>query len=444
MTVADAPRQLRESLLRDTVAWCTANSRFYRERLPSPETVGGLDDLARMPVLYRDEVIEHQERLICDPSPPAAVQHTTGTTGPFLEVLRSASEQAFIWEFFAAQLAVADQRLPRPLHLNLANAYHGALTPLPSNAYVLSAGVHDQAQAAQARAILERSYDLAGVEPRVSVVMGTERMVKALTAYLIADGYDLDGGAVRTVALFGGHVSTARKRLLAELWGATVRDQYSLTEVFGGATECGIGGPWVFDPHVIPEVVHPRTLEPVGEGIGVLLMTGLYPFVQQMPLIRYFTGDLVEVVSGPDAPGGPEVRYAGRLSRSLVDDGGPTVEPLLLSGPLYEILEALPDVAVSPRFPDLPAGPGLELTGDLHYDVRGERDRDGALATIRIRVGLRYAPWMYADRVAELVAHLTSRLHRAHPELARRCQAGAVELVVEPCLAADVAPYDSK
>jgi phenylacetate-coenzyme A ligase PaaK-like adenylate-forming protein len=428
---ASAQDRLRGALLRDTVAWCVANSPFYRERFPAPEEIRGVEDLTRLPVLFRQDVIDNHARLICDSSLPAAVQHTTGTTGPFLEILRGRSEQSFVWDFFAAQQATRPQPSPRPLHLNLTNAYHGALTPLPSPAYVLSAGVHDEAQAAQARAILERSYELEDVEERVSVVMGTERMVKALTAYLHATGFDMAASPVRTIALFGGHVPAARKHLLGELWQAAVRDQYSLTEVFGGAVEAGVGGPWVFDPHVIPEVVHPRTLEPVTEGLGVLLLTGLYPFVQQMPLVRYFTGDLVQVEGG-------DLRYAGRLTRSVVDDSGDIVVPLLLSGALYEALDALPDIAIEPRFPDLPGGVALELTGDLRYEVEHEPGR------ITIRLGLRYAPWMFRERVVEVVAGLTRRLFDAHPELAARSADGRVDLRIEPLEAAAVPPYDSK
>lgn len=444
-TAGDAPRRLRERLLQETVAWCNANSRFYRERFPPAGEIRGLDDLPRLPVLFREDVIENYEALICDPAPPASVMHTTGTTGACVEVMRSPAEQSFVWDFFASQQAVSAEPELRPLQLNLVNAYHGSLTPMPTPAYVLSASVHDQAQASQARGILERTYRLPGTEPRVSTVMGTERMVKALTAYLLAEGFDLAGSSVGTLGLYGGHVSAARKLLLEEVWEARVIDQYSLTEVFGGARECGIGGPWVFDPHVIAEVVHPRTLEPVERGIGVLLLTGLYPFVQQMPLVRYFTGDLVSLESGSSDAAGPQVRYAGRLSRCVIDSTGNEAAPLLLSGPLYEALEGLPDVAISPRFKDLAAGLAMELTGDLHYAVEHTpRKGDADPERITIRLGLRYAPWMFPGRLAELRESLTERMLAQHPELRRRCAQSSAELTVEFHEAGEIAPYDSK
>jgi len=440
-----AVQSLREELLGETISWCRNQSKYYRQRFADAGEVKCLTDMPKLPVLFREDVVDNHAAILCDPSLPAAVQHTTGTTGAFLQLHRSAGEQKFIWDFFSARLCAAPMPNPRPLYLSLSNAYHGSLIGMPTSAYTLSAGVHDMAQAQQARGLLERRYNLPGVAPQVSLLMGTERMVKALTAYLLADGYDLKNSPVRHLALFGGHVTPARKRLLARLWQADVHDQYSMTEMFGGATEAGIGGPWVFDPHVIPEVVHPDTHEPVTEGVGVLLLTGLYPFVQQMPLVRYFTGDLVEVTAPVDSPAGLQVYYKGRISRSVLDTNGPVL-PLLLSGPLYEALEAIPDIAISPRFPDLQAGSGLELTGDLHYDVAHSEATDDASEpeSITIRLGLRYAPWMYPDRVREVVANLTQQLFESHPETASRCVDGRLKLSIIPCEATEVPPYDSK
>ncbi len=447
MTVAPqeerrATLRLRDELVRQTIAWCVSQSPYYRRRFDAAESFRGLADLPKLPVLHREDVVAHHADLICGRSLPAGVQHTTGTTGASLQLHRSAAEQAFIWEFFSAQLAARPFPAPRPLHLNLVNAYHGSLTPMPSAAYVLNAGVYDRAQASQARVLLERTYDLEGVESRISVVMGTERMVKALTVYLLTDGFDLVASPVRTVALFGGHVTPNRKRLLSRLWQAAIQDNYSLTEVFGGATECGIGGPWIFDPHVVAEVVHPRTFEPVESGVGVLLLTTLYPFVQQMPLVRYCTNDLVEVVETGEQDGAPVVRYVGRVPRSVLDVSRASVEPLLLSGPLYEILEAYPDIAVSPRFPDLCDDASLELTGDHHFGI-DHRHEDG-IDRIALRLGLRYAPELFPERVAAVGAGIRAQLYQAHPELARRIGAGTAELEILMQPADAVAAYDSK
>jgi hypothetical protein len=163
--------------------------------------------------------------------------------------------------------------------------------------------------------------------------------------------------------------------------------------------------------------------------------------------VRYLTGDLVEVVAPPSAPGGLQVRYVGRLTRSVIDASGADVAPLLLSALLYEALEAVPDLAITPRFTDLAVGRGLELTGDLHYDVHADRpggDPHAAPSAIRVRLGLRYAPWMFADHVAALVARLSDQLLSLHPELRSRCGDGRLALHIEACEGGEVGPYDSK
>jgi hypothetical protein len=167
-------------------------------------------------------------------------------------------------------------------------------------------------------------------------------------------------------------------------------------------------------------------------------LTSLYPFTQTMPLIRYVTGDLVTVVAPADAPGGLQVRYAGRTVRSVIDADGPTVQPLLLSGPLYEAVESIPDVAIAPRFAELGDDIGLELTGDHRYAVRADPD------SITVELGLRYAPWLFPDRAAELRAALTYTVFATHPELASRVADGRMRFDVSLRPGAHVAPYDSK
>ena len=163
--------------------------------------------------------------------------------------------------------------------------------------------------------------------------------------------------------------------------------------------------------------------------------------MQQMPLVRYWTNDLVEIVAPASDPSGLQVRYLGRLPRSVI---GRTGEPLLLSGPLYEIVESIADVAVTARFPDLGGGssPGLELTGDHHYAV--DHSVVDEVDVITVTLGLRYAPWLYPDRAVVLEAEVAGRLLAAHPALARAVARGAADLRVRLEPAGAVAPYDSK
>ncbi len=444
---AQVIRDFRDPLLRDTVSWCVRQSPFYRARFGSEaEHFRGLDDLPRLPVLFRDEAKADQDGIRCQQVTPSAVQYTTGTTGEFWRLYRSAEELQFIAQFYTERArTLLESGQTRPLLLALTSVYHGAPTPVPGWPYVVSAGMYDRTQAHQARQLLEARYDLPGVEPQVSAIIGGDLVVKAFTAFLLSQNVDLRTTGVRHLIMTGGYVSESRKQLLADLWNATVQDRYSMTEVFGGASQCGLGGPWIFDPEVVPEVVHPRTLAPVNRGIGTLVLTSLYPFVQMMPVVRYYTGDLVEVADTV-ANGAPDlvVRFLGRERRSVLDASGDDVEPLLLSAPFYDLLESYPEIAATERFADIGAAEGLEFAGKLRFSLDIDRDQDEQVNRIHVVLGLRYVPWLYPDHTAGMISRLRNDVYDRFPTLRDRVARRQIDFHLTTRPAAEVGGYNMK
>lgn len=446
MQERSAAAEFRDRLLRQTVAWCRAQSAFYREHWSKVGAFGGLADLAQLPVLRRDDIALNHAALLCDPGPPACVQYTTGTTGTFLPLYRSQAEVAFIQEFYTRNLR---ERAPAPealqaLHLALTSAYHGSATPIPSAAYIVTAGVYDRTQAQQAANLLQTCFAFPGVEARISAVVGGDLLIKALTAFLIEAGIDPAELGVRTLVFTGGYTTTRTKQLLARLWRATVIDRFSMSEVFGGAVQVVPGGPFLFDTEVVAEVVDPGTLQPVESGVGALVLTSLYPFSQMMPMVRYYTGDLVEVVSGNRFEADLAVRFRGRERRSIIEAGPQGTVPLLLAADLYDILEGLPDIAASPRFVGLASTAALEFVGKLHYGVEHERDAAGRVRRISLTLGLRYAPWLHPDRVTNIVTEIRTALYQRTPALSARVQEGSLDFVIEPVTAERIAPFTMK
>jgi len=78
-------------------------------------------------------------------------------------------------------------------------------------------------------------------------------------------------------------------------------DIYGLSEIIGPgvAVEClGRDGMFVFEDHFYPEIVDPKTGEPLPDGReGELVLTTLSK--QAMPMIRYRTHDITAFVDGP-------------------------------------------------------------------------------------------------------------------------------------------------
>ena len=441
-----ATEAFRDRLLRLTFAWCRERSRFYRERFAGIERFEGLRDLHRLPVLRRDEILRSHGDLLCDPGPPACVQYTTGTTGTFLPLYRSHAEVAFITTFYTENLRERLSRTDvlRPLQLALTSAYHGSATPIPTPAHIVTAGVYDRTQAQQAANLLATRFAFPGVEERVSAVLSGDLLLKALTAYLMDEGIDPAGTGVRTLVFTGGYTSTRTKRLLGRLWNAAAVDRYSMSEIFGGAVQAVPGAPFVFDVEVIPEIVDPATLQPITRGVGVLLMTSLYPFSQMMPMVRYHTGDLIEVVRGTAYGSDFAVRFCGRERRSVVETGDDGAVALVLAADLYDILEGLPDVAASPRFVGLASDASMEFAGKLHYALEAQRDASGRVQRIVVCVGLRYAPWLHPERVEALVTEIRMALYERSPALRERVLEGRIALDVNPVTADKVAPFNMK
>ena len=425
---ATALGSFHDRLLRYTIEWCRERSTFYAERFVHAGIVRGVVDLPRLPILRRDEVQANLTALLCNPGPPACVQYTTGTTGEFLPLYRSEAELAFLRGFYLAKIR-SDTRQSsslRPVHLALTSAYHGSPTPIPHSAFIVNAGVYDETQAKQAACLLTNQFSFPGVEERVSAVVGSDLLVKALTAHLVESGTEPSSTEVRSLIFTGGYTSTRIKRLLGKLWNASVIDRYSMSEVYGGAVQAAPDAPFVFDIEVLPEVVDPCSLEPIEEGVGVLLMTSLYPFSQMMPMIRYYTGDLVKIVS--NSPRLLAVQFLGRERRSVLDDEEGRAVPLLLACDLHDLLEALPDVAASSRFRGVASDAGMEIAGKLRYAVDTKRDPNGKVRRIAVRIGTRYAPWLYPERVEVMSTRLRRQLYDRSPNLCKRIQCGEVLL----------------
>lgn len=117
------------------------------------------------------------------------------------------------------------------------------------------------------------------------------------------------------VGLFGGEPGVVGGRERLELvFGLKAYDLYGITEIATLlAAECSEqnGLHWAED-HVIVEVIDPVTMTPCRPGeIGVLVLTDLTR--ELMPLIRYWTGDLVALTDEPCPCGRTHARTPGGI-----------------------------------------------------------------------------------------------------------------------------------
>jgi len=155
----------------------------------------------------------------------------------------------------------------------------------------------------------------------------------------------------RDVVVTGEYITPSWRALMRHVLAGRLIDRYSISEAFGGATSCETCGWWHFDPFVIPEVVTPVRRIPIEEGVGVLLITVLYPFQQAQPIVRYWTGDLVRTsISQTCHSGLFGFRPLGRLRNAVIcstcDTAVITPESLLC------VFDQLPDIRRAPVLRD--------------------------------------------------------------------------------------------
>ena len=132
----------------------------------------------------------------------------------------------------------------------------------------------------------------------------------------VADGMgiDLRSSAIRTTIHAGepGASVESVKRCIEQAWGATCFDHAGATEVGAWAFDCQAqsGSIHLNELDFIFEVIDPRSAELVVEGVrGELVVTTLSR--PGMPVLRYRTGDLVELTPEPCACGRTLARIKG-------------------------------------------------------------------------------------------------------------------------------------
>ena len=150
------------------------------------------------------------------------------------------------------------------------------------------------------------------------------------------------------VAICGAEPWTENMRLMIEdELHINAFDIYGLSEVRGPGVACDCSfhkGLHVHDDHFFPEIIDPKTLEPIGENVtGELVFTTLTK--EGLPLIRYRTKDLTSIEYGKCDCGRTTPRiqkFKGRSDDMLIIRGV-NVFPSQVETALLEMDETTPN-----------------------------------------------------------------------------------------------------
>lgn len=288
---------------------------------------------------------------------------TGGTTGDPLVVPVSHREQKYISSFYT--LLDGDRTALRRRGIHLTTPYHSHQVQVPVYARLHRIGVYDAGSFDYARRVLGSGANERGVEGHLTFIIGIERLFRAFTVDCRSAGWDPPTG-LDMVLVNSQYVSRSWRANYEEYWKAPVVDRYGLAEVFGGATEDLASGWYIFDPPCVAEVIDPSTGKRLIEGVGEVVLTSLYPFQQELPMIRYRTGDLAAVTHRIAATAGlPAIRPLGRISQCVR-----VADVTIPACVFYEVFDSFAEVARTDLFRDAKQVRNRTGLGHPLYSVR--------------------------------------------------------------------------
>ena len=226
----------------------------------------------------------------------ALITHTSGTTGARTWRHRSLSEAAVINRIFN----LVERPASQGVILAMDHARHGMPMPVPSKSRSFPIGISDDGELHHAARMLATDFMFEGEPKRPSGLVGGIQEIAVLTQYLLEHGRTAELSRIRSIHLLGFTDEALHRFVATSFAGATILENFSLTEIFGGATRVYPDKDYSLDRYVVGEVVDEQGRRLAPGEVGELTLTELFPFVQMQPLIRYRTGDVVQLVADGD------------------------------------------------------------------------------------------------------------------------------------------------
>jgi hypothetical protein len=416
--------RLRRELLPGTLEHASGLPWYRKHWGKRWRAVTDVEQLWKLPTLDKAEAAKSFKQLThraVAPSAGVVSSGTTGASGPLLMVARIPAEGEAAAEFARTRWTDWTPRVGpevlRGIALEVRAMHHGVPLGPPPGGRLRMPWTYTGTAFRQFAQLLGARH---GGRRITSLVIGAGALMP-LTLWLLEQGIDPARFKVRLIGTNGFRLSPFWRERIAALWKAELWDNFSLSEFVTPAMECPDCGfhHWLAPP-LVHEVLDVYSQEPLSHGVGELALTGLYPFVQAMPLVRYRTGDLVEI--GPRCRHGGDIgfRPRGRISQAVLDKGV-SGDPLLVCGQdVQEILEAESAVARHPHPVER-----LELVksndiGAVKYRLARERRR------IRLEIEVRHDPRVFVAASEALVARVAAALRKA----SRRLREGSIALDV--------------
>ena len=333
--------QLQLERLQSTLNRVYAHVPFYRKKFDalgiSPEEIGSLSDLSRLPFTTKEDVRgNYPYGLFAVPLREVVRIHATSGSTETSSVVGYTRNDITMWSKLVARILVAGG-VTKDDVVQVSFRY-GLFTG--------GFGLHYGAERLGASVIPASSGNTARQIQIMKDFKTTALVSTPSYAMLVADTIREMGISVSALSLkyglFGGEPwSEKMRREIQDALGIVATDNYGLSEVMGPGVsgEClERNGLHINEDHFLVEVIDPKTLQPVPPGrTGELVITTLTK--EAFPMVRYRTRDLTSLQAG-DCPCGRTgrrmSRLAGRTDEMLIIRGT-KVSPANIESLLFEI-----------------------------------------------------------------------------------------------------------
>jgi phenylacetate-CoA ligase len=298
----DAKRQLQSERLASLVDRLRAGTNpYWQEKLGGVGSIESIDQITALPFTVKSELRDgYPFGMLAVPIEDCNRIHaSSGTSGKPTVVAYTRGDLDVFAEVNARVLGCAGARPSDVFH----NAYGYGL-------FTGGLGLHGGAERFGVT-VIPASGGNAAFQVELLADLGA-RGICATPSFtlLLAEKADAAGVKDRIKLEYGilgaEPWSESMRVKIEEAWGIDALDIYGLSEVMGPGVAmesvAGKGAPFIFDDHFFPEIVDPKTGDPVPDGTyGELVLTTLTK--EALPVIRYRTGDITRFVDEPSACG---------------------------------------------------------------------------------------------------------------------------------------------
>jgi phenylacetate-coenzyme A ligase PaaK-like adenylate-forming protein len=412
--------EFQETLIKLTIE-NALKTPFYRHWWRKHHFAGPEVSLSDLPVVRKADLVAAGRKAQLHDGQIGHEKVTGGTTdNPFFHIVGQREQQA-LKELYLQIHAHRAGPAPRGIRFHDTHVAFERSIPSPIRFHHLS--IYGASTFAYARRLLCERHSEDGIQAECTVLAAGDRILRALTD----DTKRVCGGRFRSslkhIFTYSSYLTAQARRDYENIWGVPVTDRYGLSEVVGGATEHPVCKWYHFDMVVIPEVLGFRSLQPITEGIGILVLTPLFPFQESQPLVRYWTDDVVEVTSTQSSlPGRVGIHPLGRAFNGITAPDGDSW--LMTPNILFEILEDRTDVARSPLFRDSPQVTDPFACGLPIYKLR--TSVKSSVPHVTLELALK-APGALQRRI---LADVGSEIFNRAPALACACATHDIEFEV--------------